>query len=215
MVKSIKFCLKNIRLTAFYILFFFLFISITLAGRVGAKDRDITVFVLDTKVNINFVKNRSLNINRYLSHGSIVARIIREEAPEVKINTYSVENDNGVLSEKIYLTNLKRIVNYKTNHPRERILVLPFPIMIINHRVNISILNLLKACQNKAKPFIPYLINILTNETDMWLRYHALKTLLAIDPHSGLLSLLASLREDSQELVRIEARGLLVELKGK
>jgi hypothetical protein len=77
----------------------------------------------------------------------------------------------------------------------------------------ITLLNILAAHGEEARELIPDLKNMLIDEKDMWIRYYVLKTLFAIHPQPDRLSpLLANLSEDTQELVRLEARGLLKDL---
>ena len=63
----------------------------------------------------------------------------------------------------------------------------------------------------------PFIYNIFQEKNEMWVRYQSLKTLVAI--HSNPRNLLSFLKNvklnDKQDLVKIEAAGLIQEIKQK
>jgi hypothetical protein len=106
----------------YIIKFFLLVVVLSLSSSVLAADNpsQVTVFILDTTVDYSFVNN--LNMAGEISHGSIVGRIIAQEAPQAKLLSYGVEEE-GIIKEKLYYQALQRVADYRQEHPDEELLV--------------------------------------------------------------------------------------------
>ncbi|MGM0502269.1 MAG: S8 family serine peptidase [Bacillota bacterium] len=83
---------------------------------------EATVFILDSKVDYDFVKQGSIPLQGEITHGSIVGRIIYQEAETVDLKAYNVEQD-GKLKQELYFQALNNILDYTTKHPNELVIV--------------------------------------------------------------------------------------------
>ena len=106
--------LKLISITLLILVLFFSLNSV-------AKKR-VTIFILDSKVDYNFVKNGAVPATGDITHGSIVGRIIYQEAPTVNLLNYNIDTKQGI-DQEIYLTALEKILNYKQKHPKQKVIV--------------------------------------------------------------------------------------------
>ncbi len=118
-----------------YILFIFIFlILISYVTEIKGIDiiddfekngdsQEVVVFILDTEVNMDFVQKRFLNLDGEVSHGSIVTRIINQEAPSVKIISIPVNNEDGSINKDKYFNGLNKIKNYIRINSNKRVLI--------------------------------------------------------------------------------------------
>mgnify|MGYP006275717767 CR=1 FL=1 len=86
------------------------------------KSKNVTVFVLDTRVDNDFLEKKTALPGEEISHGSIVARIIKEEASRSRIIPIPVDIQ-GELSKELYLKALTKVLDYKNNNPTKEVLV--------------------------------------------------------------------------------------------
>ncbi|MFW6008054.1 MAG: S8 family serine peptidase [archaeon] len=102
-----------------YITFIIVFFLIFFNGLAGAE---VTVFIIDSKIDFDFMNSRIMREKKNINHGSMVARIIKHEAPDAKIIPINVKK-NGSIKKNLYYSGLKKIKNYKINNPEDRVLV--------------------------------------------------------------------------------------------
>lgn len=120
MILKSKFSFKNS--TVIYLLLLILHIIFCVAP-IQVFAEDVVVFILDTEVANDFVEHKSLPLDGYISHGSIVGRIIREEAPYAQIHSFAVEDELKFLQKEYYLAALEEILEYKKWYFENRVLV--------------------------------------------------------------------------------------------
>ena len=97
-----------------------LLLSLTVWSSTVEAESDLTVFIVDSKVDFDFIKNLSM-VNE-INHGSVVGRIIYQEAPEVNLRAYGVE-EKGRIKKELYYTALRKIILYQRENPEQRIIV--------------------------------------------------------------------------------------------
>lgn len=105
------------------ILFLTIIFSLFAPAAVAVEPCPVVVFIVDTDVSYDFVNDQTIITAHEISHGSIVARIIREEAPDALVIFRSVEGSVEKLREDLYLAALQRILDYKRDNPKRRVLV--------------------------------------------------------------------------------------------
>ncbi|MBP7217219.1 MAG: response regulator, partial [Candidatus Omnitrophica bacterium] len=100
----------------------------------GATQRKATVFILDSGVDFSEVPGKvrgdkagyvtSKNVFEYeLSHGTVVAKSVREECRGCEIVSVNVSNDSGKIEAWAVVDALSDVLNYAINHPDEAIIV--------------------------------------------------------------------------------------------
>ena len=77
-----------------------------------ANSEEVVVFVLDSEVNFNFVNRRFISLGEEVTHGSIVTRIIAQEAPGVTIYPIAVNKNGELIDENRYYSGLRNIIEY-------------------------------------------------------------------------------------------------------
>ncbi len=92
-------------------------------GRLPGTNTEVVVFVVDTEVDFRFVENLPVEGLQKINHGSIVARVIREEARGITIKSASVDGEDDNLKVEKYLSALRGILEYKQNNPTHKVLV--------------------------------------------------------------------------------------------
>lgn len=97
-----------------------LLLSLTVWSFIAEAESNLTVFIVDSKVDFDFIKNLSM-VNE-INHGSVVGRIIYQEAPEVNLRAYGVE-EKGRIKKELYYTALRKIILYQRENPEQRIIV--------------------------------------------------------------------------------------------
>ena len=86
------------------------------------KNNSIKIFIIDSKVDSEFLSSPALKISSDSSHGSKVAAVIRSQS-RADIKTLSAENIIGRIDKKNYLSALRKVKNYAAVHPQENIIV--------------------------------------------------------------------------------------------
>ena len=86
------------------------------------KNNSIKIFIIDSKVESEFLSSPALKISSDSSHGSKVAAVIRSQS-RADIKTLSAENIIGRIDKKNYLSALRKVENYAAVHPQETIIV--------------------------------------------------------------------------------------------
>ncbi|MFW5998349.1 MAG: S8 family peptidase [Halanaerobiaceae bacterium] len=103
------------------IILFLLFIFNTTVATKTSK-AEVTVFILDSEVDFDFVNRRIMYEEKKVSHGSMVARVIQQEAPDAEIIPINVEKNNSIEKE-LYYSGLKEILEYVEEYPQKKVLV--------------------------------------------------------------------------------------------
>ncbi|TDO85881.1 subtilase family protein [Halanaerobium saccharolyticum] len=86
------------------------------------KNDSVKIFIIDSKIDKDFLNSPALKIQPESSHGSKIAAVIRSQS-RVKIKTLSAENLTGRIDENNYLAALREIKNYAVLHPEQKIVV--------------------------------------------------------------------------------------------
>ncbi|MFW6287939.1 MAG: S8 family peptidase [bacterium] len=87
------------------------------------ENEDVVVFIIDDRINPEVLDNKPVIYDNHISHGSIVARLIKKEAPAVNIYPLEVSNIGGSTSWNLYISALKEILSYIENNPEKKIIV--------------------------------------------------------------------------------------------
>jgi len=85
-------------------------------------NEDFVIFVIDSKISPDVINNKPIVHGNEISHGSIVARIIKREASGVNVIPLEVSR-RGDISEELYFSSLRRIIDYKLNNPEKEVVV--------------------------------------------------------------------------------------------
>ncbi|MFO7819815.1 MAG: S8 family serine peptidase [Halanaerobacter sp.] len=103
-----------------YAVLLMLLLSLTVWSSIAEAESNLTVFIVDSKVDFDFIKN--LSMVSEINHGSVVGRIIYQEAPEVNLSAYEVEEE-GRIKKELYYAALRKIIHYQRENPGQRIIV--------------------------------------------------------------------------------------------
>ncbi len=85
-------------------------------------NEDFVIFVIDSRISPDVINNKPIVHGNEISHGSIVARIIKREASGVNVIPLEVSR-RGDISEELYFSSLRRIIDYKLNNPEKEVVV--------------------------------------------------------------------------------------------
>lgn len=99
-----------------------LFFTIFHVSSLIAKNDNLTIFLIDSKIDRAFLSSPLQKINLDSSHGSKTAALIRS-ITETEIIPLSAENFLGRITKENYLNALKEIKKYKDENPDKKILV--------------------------------------------------------------------------------------------
>ncbi|MFP4660842.1 MAG: S8 family peptidase [Halanaerobiales bacterium] len=87
------------------------------------QNDNLVVFIIDDRISPEVIDNKPVVYNNHITHGSIVARLIKKEVPAVKIYPLEVSNLGGDVSRSLYFSALREIINYSENNPEKKIIV--------------------------------------------------------------------------------------------
>ena len=99
-----------------------LFFTIFHVSSLITKNDNLTIFLIDSKIDKSFLSSPLQKIDLDSSHGSKTAALIRS-ITETKIIPLSAENFLGRITKENYLNALKEIKEYKNENPDKKILV--------------------------------------------------------------------------------------------
>jgi len=99
-----------------------LFFTIFHVSNLITKNNNLTIFLIDSKIDKTFLSSPLQKINLDSSHGSKTAALIRS-ITETEIIPLSAENFLGKITKENYLNALKEVEKYKNEHPDKKILV--------------------------------------------------------------------------------------------
>ena len=99
-----------------------LFFTIFHVSSLITKNDNLTIFLIDSKIDKSFLSSPLQKIDLDSSHGSKTAALIRS-ITETKIIPLSAENFLGRITKENYLNALKEIKEYKNDNPDKKILV--------------------------------------------------------------------------------------------
>ena len=85
-------------------------------------NNSVQIFIIDSKINRNFLDSPALKIQPDSSHGSKIAGVIRSQS-RTDIKAFSATNITGNIDKENYLAALREIKNYADLHPEEKIIV--------------------------------------------------------------------------------------------
>lgn len=88
---------------------------------IGIND-DLVIFIIDSRISPDVINNKPIIHGNQISHGSIVARLIKREASGVNIIPLEVSTA-GDISEELYFSSLRRIIDFKLNNPEKKVVV--------------------------------------------------------------------------------------------
>ena len=86
------------------------------------KNDSVKIFIIDSKVEAEYLNSPALKINPDSSHGSKVAAVIRSQS-RADIKAFSAQNIIGRIDKDNYLAALREVKNYAILNPREKIVV--------------------------------------------------------------------------------------------
>ncbi len=86
------------------------------------KNDDLVIFVVDSRISPDVINNKPIVHGNEISHGSIVARLIKREASGVNVIPLEVSLGKNI-SEELYFSSLRRIIDYKLNNPEKEVVV--------------------------------------------------------------------------------------------
>jgi len=99
-----------------------IFFTIFHVSNLITKNDNLTIFLIDSKIDKSFLSSPLQKINLDSSHGSKTAALIRS-ITETEIIPLSAENFLGKITKENYLNALKEVEKYKNEHPDKKILV--------------------------------------------------------------------------------------------
>ncbi len=107
----------------FYILIVVILILL-LINKVEFTDTNdqLVIFVIDSRISPDVINNKPIVHGNEISHGSIVTRLIKKEVSGVDVIPLEVSFGEGI-SEELYFSSLRRIINYKLKNPEKEVLV--------------------------------------------------------------------------------------------
>jgi len=85
-------------------------------------NEDFVIFVIDSRISPDVINNKPIVHGNEISHGSIVTRIIKREVSGVIVIPLDVSR-GGDISEELYFSSLRRIIDYKLNNPEKEVVV--------------------------------------------------------------------------------------------
>lgn len=106
---------------AFFIFLLIIFTGFSVTSR--AEETNVTVFVLDTAIDDDFVSRGTVREGKRISHGSMVGRIISEEAPGAELRSLSIDDKGNITAADPYRQGLITILDYQESNPRQKVLV--------------------------------------------------------------------------------------------
>ncbi len=168
--------------------------------------RIIKLLLVKDTSQINIIINILLNYPRYFkaikkrnTHNHNYSKIIKALIGILKANDL----------------NKKRKAAYLLKKGEANIVIEQLKPGIETENIDLKIaLEILESFGHKAKELIPLVKNIINNTEEMWICYQALRTLTAIHPEPNkLLPFLQEFKNDKRQLVSIEAKGLIADIR--
>lgn len=100
------------------LLLLLLLVLIFIGGRKNNENQEITIFVLDTEINRQYLDTGGTEYGENITHGTQVARLILDETTGVDLRGISVGKDL-----ENYISGLRQIRDFKLRNPEKKVLV--------------------------------------------------------------------------------------------